>query len=254
MKSSIKSLLAAGAACGMVFAGAAAPAAPPAKPAVTTEANVIGRLAVVTAARGEIRRSREKGARVLSAVPGGTYLGITASAGDDYPVRMVDGSTGWIAKSQVRVSEDNIALAASSYYKIAPPTPGYGIPPAPDERTQALLRAALLPAGTANPTRGDSSRFVQQVFASQGVGLPRRTRDQMRAGTTIPWSDLRPGDRLFFGDPNDDALRLTGIYLGNGRFVYASRRARRVIVDSLVKRDFYDRLVAIRRSEPRASE
>jgi cell wall-associated NlpC family hydrolase len=57
---------------------------------------------------------------------------------------------------------------------------------------------------------------VQYVYGRLGVALPRVARDQYHAGVHVPFSQLEPGDLVFF-----ENLGHVGIYLGHGRFVHA---------------------------------
>lgn len=70
----------------------------------------------------------------------------------------------------------------------------------------------------------DCSGLVQQVYASQGINLPRLSADQARSGARIGLGDLRPGDLVAW----DDSARNNGadhiaIYVGNGQIIEAPR-------------------------------
>jgi hypothetical protein len=73
--------------------------------------------------------------------------------------------------------------------------------------------------GGTDPATGlDCSGFVQQVYEDLGIGLPRVSRDQAKAGTAVPdLASAKPGDLVAFGDPVDHI----GIYVGNGRMIEA---------------------------------
>ena len=117
-----------------------------------------------------------------------------------------------------------------------------------DAETKGILEAATayaLSGPRADFT--DSSDFVRRVFAARRVTLPRRVREQARTGAAVTWEDLRAGDRLYFRDDQTGRLKFTGIYLGNGRFVYASARRQRAVIENLAKPAFYNALVEARR-------
>jgi cell wall-associated NlpC family hydrolase len=119
---------------------------------------------------------------------------------------------------------------------------------------QALIEAAMQYTGVryiyggTNPSTGmDCSAFVRKVFSQFDVNLPRTAREQAQVGTTVPFEQLQPGDRLYFSCKNS-YVDHCGIYAGDGFFVHCSVRQGGVGVDSLTS-DFYWRsLVVAKRS------
>jgi cell wall-associated NlpC family hydrolase len=90
-----------------------------------------------------------------------------------------------------------------------------------------LAREALRFIGTpfvwggSSPSGFDCSGFVQHVFATMDVELPRTADYQFADGRHISGA-LQPGDLVFFHTYAPGASHV-GIYLGDGRFVHASR-------------------------------
>lgn len=77
--------------------------------------------------------------------------------------------------------------------------------------------------GGTSPTTGfDCSGFVQYVFAQNGITLPRISRDQYTIGTPVNFSDLKPGDTVFFSIAGNGIVDHDGIYVGNDQFINAS--------------------------------
>lgn len=64
----------------------------------------------------------------------------------------------------------------------------------------------------------DCSGLVMHVFARVGVSVPHNAAQQYRYGTPVPRERLEPGDLVFF-----NRLQHNGIYLGEGRFIHASK-------------------------------
>ncbi len=219
---------------------------------------VLGRLAVVEAAQALIRRDGNAASRVLSPVPQGTYVAISAEQPEFYGVRMIDGSTGWVAKSDVRLVPYEMAVRDPNAPAPQPSSSSSGgdlqMPENLDERTTALFREAFTYLGVpyvwgGNGRAGlDCSAFVRAVFSTQGVSLPRVAADQARVGYQVPWDEMRPGDRLYFDMGNKGRVSHTGIYLGNGYFIHASSNQGKVGVDPLTKPGYYKALVCARRS------
>lgn len=89
--------------------------------------------------------------------------------------------------------------------------------------------------GSNGPNSFDCSSFVQYTYRNAlGVTLPRVSRDQARAGTTVSRNELQPGDIVAFntfGAPG--RITHVGIYLSNGNFIHASSSGRGVRIDSL---------------------
>lgn len=217
---------------------------------------VLGKLAVVSDDKATIRQGRTASSRVLSVVPQGTYLAIVSEVGDHFGVLMVDKTTGWIAKDDLKLIDYQVAVGDVTANP-PPATEGelpQGLPQDLDARTVALLRESFsylgVPYVWAGNTRAglDCSGFVKKVFAAQGVSLPRHSGDQARVGIAVAWQDLQAGDRLYFDMGNKGRVSHTGIYLGNGYFIHASSNQKKVGVDSILKPNYYKALVGARRS------
>lgn len=73
--------------------------------------------------------------------------------------------------------------------------------------------------GTVGPDF-DCSGLVQTAFAAAGISLPRDSYQQEAFTTPIPWSDLEPGDLVFFGSP--ERTQHVGLYLGEGTYIHSS--------------------------------
>ncbi|NLI92724.1 MAG: hydrolase [Peptococcaceae bacterium] len=76
--------------------------------------------------------------------------------------------------------------------------------------------------GNSPATGFDCSGFVQYVFAQNGITLPRISRDQYAFGTPVNFTDLQPGDVVFFSIANNGIVDHDGIYIGNSQFINAS--------------------------------
>lgn len=102
--------------------------------------------------------------------------------------------------------------------------------------------------GGASPRQGfDCSGLVYWAYRTNGVAVPRITRDQARAGQPVARGQARPGDIMVFRiDRNKPALH-TAIYAGGNTFVHSPSRGKTVRMETLSKPFWHDRLVGVRR-------
>jgi cell wall-associated NlpC family hydrolase len=78
----------------------------------------------------------------------------------------------------------------------------------------------------AGPTRWDCSGLTMRAFQKAGVSLPHHSGSQFKYGKRVAYSNLKPGDLLFFGKP----ISHVSIYMGGGKMVQAPRAGKRVEV------------------------
>lgn len=84
--------------------------------------------------------------------------------------------------------------------------------------------------GGSDPSGFDCSGLVQYAYKSAGVTVPRTSRAQLDASTSIPLWEASPGDLLFFKSKDWSHV---GIYLGEGRFVHAPTTGRKVSLGTM---------------------
>ena len=73
--------------------------------------------------------------------------------------------------------------------------------------------------GATGPNSYDCSGLTQEAWKTAGISLPRTTYDQVKVGTQVAKSEMRPGDLIFFYDD----VSHVGIYVGDGRMIHASK-------------------------------
>ena len=96
--------------------------------------------------------------------------------------------------------------------------------------------------GGTTPAGFDCSGFVMFVYARAGVALPHNAERQYRLGTAVSKDELEPGDIVFF-----DGLGHSGIYIGDSRFVHATKPGDVVKVSRLDESWYRRRWVGARR-------
>ncbi|EFL25305.1 NLP/P60 [Streptomyces himastatinicus ATCC 53653] len=73
--------------------------------------------------------------------------------------------------------------------------------------------------GATGPNSYDCSGLTQAAWKAAGVSLPRTTWDQVKAGTRVSTSNLKPGDLVFFYDD----ISHVGLYIGDGMMIHAPK-------------------------------
>jgi cell wall-associated NlpC family hydrolase len=92
---------------------------------------------------------------------------------------------------------------------------------APVSAGEAALQAAMHLVD--HPAGGlDSTGLVQYAYAHQDVQLPPAAAEQFDVGMPVARHDLRPGDAVFFAQPNGD-IQQVGLYAGHDRVVTVAR-------------------------------
>lgn len=95
----------------------------------------------------------------------------------------------------------------------------------------------------------DCSGFVRAIYSqAAGHALPRVARDQAQATKKIEKRELQPGDLVFFNTMRR-AFSHVGIYVGDGNFIHAPSRGKKVRVESMKTSYWAKRFNGARRVE-----
>jgi len=82
----------------------------------------------------------------------------------------------------------------------------------------------------------DCSGFTMTVYRLNGLDLPRSSRWQWHTGRAVGKSDLKKGNLVFFRTAGNGKVSHVGIYAGNGQFIHAPGRGKKVRKSSLNSR------------------
>jgi cell wall-associated NlpC family hydrolase len=93
----------------------------------------------------------------------------------------------------------------------------------------------------------DCSGLVLAIYKKFNIHLPRTSFNQSKFGQPISRAALQPADLVFFKTSRRAAVSHVGIYIGQGRFIHASTRNRRVQIDRITDKYFANRYVTARR-------
>ncbi len=101
--------------------------------------------------------------------------------------------------------------------------------------------------GGSSPSGFDCSGFTQYVMRACGYSINRTATAQLSNGTSVSYSNLQPGDLVFFERTyNTDApASHVGIYVGGGEFIHAGSYG--VTISSLSSDYYASRYVGARR-------
>ena len=225
------------------------------KPEQSGNTATIGRVGTVRETTGIFELRSAKSHRYITVKPH-TPIAIVKDNDGWYGVLMVNGKTGWISSKHVDLTAYELVSKRSAGGSMV----SRGGEPDRFEAISDIIKTAISYNGVryvfggTNPSTGmDCSAFVRLVFSQYGVSLPRTAREQAEVGTTVPFDQLQPGDRLYFSC-NSPYIDHCGIYAGNGYFVHCSHSRHGVGVDNLSKAFYGNRLVvakSIVRIQPR---
>ena len=114
-------------------------------------------------------------------------------------------------------------LAGGSFTASIDSTPSDSlIPAAPPTQYGGVVGLAMQELGkpyvwgAAGPSSFDCSGLVMYVYQQVGVSLPHNAAAMFSYGSPVGYSDLQPGDLVFFS-----GLGHMGIYIGGGQFIHA---------------------------------
>lgn len=176
------------------------------------------------------------GSRVLYKVTKDTYVAMRSMDANWICIVMRDGSNGYVRAEAVtrlpfEVSlKEPEAVRPMARQELQSRGTNSRILPGGDWRAWCV-REAFKYVGTPYVFGGNSltsgidcSALVRELFKMVGVEMPRTASEQAKVGIPITSiADLRPGDRLYFTNRARQRVTHTGLYVGDGIFIHASR-------------------------------
>jgi cell wall-associated NlpC family hydrolase len=100
--------------------------------------------------------------------------------------------------------------------------------------------------GTSAKSGFDCSGLTQAVYQLNGLDLPRTSRQQWRTGKPIRRKELARGDLVFFATAGGRSVSHVGIYTGEGLFLHAPGKGKRIREASLDSKYFRKRYLGAR--------
>ena len=211
------------------------------------------RYAVVNSDAVSIRRDAGQHAKKITTVDRGTRVVVLDRDGTWYKLRFPRGTEGWVrgdflnasnAPAHIRERDTSETRVATRHHRRRSSGHESLVVLNSDDKSNPILKHAVAMRGTPY-SYGESSRsgtdcsgFTWQVYKTQGVKLPRTSREQSEVGQPIKSKDLKPGDLLFFGSRRGRGVHHVAIYVGKGKFIHASSGGGKVQFNSLSD-DYY---------------
>jgi len=100
---------------------------------------------------------------------------------------------------------------------------------------RSFLGVPYLWGGTSTEAGFDCSGLTMTVYQLNGFDLPRTSREQFDAGSPVDRRFLEKGDLIFFAKDGDKKVSHVGIYAGEGRFIHAPGRGKKIRTDVLTR-------------------
>lgn len=79
----------------------------------------------------------------------------------------------------------------------------------------------------------DCSGLAMAVYNLNGLNLPRSSKEQYATGNPVGRSGLEKGDLVFFKISRGKKVSHVGVYVGNGKFIHAPGKGKKIRMDSL---------------------
>lgn len=95
--------------------------------------------------------------------------------------------------------------------------------------------------GTSSDKGFDCSGLTMTVYQLNGLNLPRQSTAQFEAGNSIDRDHLQKGDLIFFAI--EGKVSHVGIYIGDGQFIHAPSRGKKIRIDSLSSKYYVKKFV-----------
>jgi hypothetical protein len=107
---------------------------------------------------------------------------------------------------------------------------------------QDFIGVRYLWGGTSSETGFDCSGLTMTVYQLNGLNLPRKSTRQFEVGSpVVSIRQLQKGDLVFFTSKGKNKVSHVGVYIGDGEFIHASSRGKKIRVDSLSTASFSQR-------------
>ena len=191
---------------------------------VAAQADVSMGYGLVTADTLNVRSGPDTSYSQVVQLNKGSVVDITGINNGWYKIATMGGYAGYVSSDYLVPCKDS---AGSRGNAPAAPAPTSSLGQQVVSVAQRYLGTPYS-YGANGPYSFDCSGFTRYVYAQFGYTLNRTAAGQMSNGYPVSYSQLQPGDLLFF-----NGLGHVGIYVGGGQFIHASTNTYSVQYSSL---------------------
>ncbi|MDK2563463.1 SH3 domain-containing protein [Romboutsia sedimentorum] len=182
-----------------------------------------GTKAVVTTSTLNIRSGPSTSYSVITKVYKGDRVEILESSNGWNKVKMSSGKIGWGSGAYISTSINDGSNNGSGNDNTENEE---SIPQDKGQAVIDLVKAQLgrpYAWGAEGPNSFDCSGLTYYVYGKVGIKLPRVSRDQYNVGSSVNYSNLKPGDLLFSSTDGSGNITHVGIYIGNGEMIHSPK-------------------------------
>ncbi len=182
-----------------------------------------GTKAVITTSTLNIRSGPSTSYRVTTKAYKGDSAEILESSNGWHKIKLSNGKIGWGSAAYISTSINNGSNSESGNDNTE------NEESIPQDKVQAVLDLAKAQIGkpyawgAEGPNSFDCSGLTYYVYGKVGVKLPRVSRDQYNAGSSVSYSNLKPGDLLFSSTDGSGKITHVGIYIGDGEMIHSPK-------------------------------
>lgn len=104
--------------------------------------------------------------------------------------------------------------------------------------------------GARKPQSEDCSSFMQKIFASSGIEIPRSSREQFNDPRfeLVPKNRIGPGDLIFFKNTYRRGISHVAMAINEQTIIHTSRKTRKIIIDEIRPGGrFYKKIAHVKR-------
>ncbi|MEE0546874.1 MAG: NlpC/P60 family protein [Peptococcaceae bacterium] len=200
---------------------------------VTTNPDKQERKLKLTTSSGDTQLYYNEAGTAISTAANGNYYNIKVINNTTYaPMAFIQELTNRV----VSVHDNNLMLIKVDDSAIWKTLEAYSIDAAYIKKSigEQIVETAMKYIGVpyvwggTSPSGFDCSGLVQYVYAENGISIPRVTYTQQAAATPVSFSDLQPGDLVFWGG----SAYHVGIYIGDGKYIHSPAPGQSVCIQS----------------------
>lgn len=180
-------------------------------------AEVINPTVVVQVDALKVRESASTDSQVLTTVPKGEVMEYVETLGEWVKVSM-DGEDAYVYGEYVTVEEKLGTAVTMTELRYGEGVTDVRVDLC--EYAKQFLGNPYVYGGTSLTKGADCSGFVMSVYKKFGYKLSHSSRAQANEGTKISYSELQPGDLIFYA--KNGSINHVAIYIGNGQVIHAS--------------------------------